>query len=401
VSLTYNEIFPIWNPGKCTSVPVGGGHGGCKDGGCCSTTLWVWTTCTEDRATACLKARTNIRNPFGIHQFWTCEQCIELFPPTTAPITVRGIVNCLTYPSPCDPNACCHNHPEYGAPPRDSDNQYECDCDHGWRGDGESISECWRGTCTGCTDVNECAEHTHNCDVNAICINNQGSYDCVCKAGYEGDGFTCVLSTPYCYERYINYAGNDIAQRNGITSPEECREICQGMNNCNLWSLNTNNNNCCLKDIIGTVTTAGQHRISGTKYCPETCYAYDVDYNGNEIADLTGIQSEERCQLQCQQNPHCVAWVYGFPSNRCWLLNTVTRGVAHVGRISGPENCLGDVTCAPYGRCFGVTQYCCPQVGCKNKKIDGTVCTDNVECLSGNCAAWYNNWGIWRGKKCT
>ena len=40
-------------------------------------------------------------------------------------------------------------------------------------------------------DLEECATNTHNCDVNADCVNTVGSYSCKCRAGYTGDGQTC------------------------------------------------------------------------------------------------------------------------------------------------------------------------------------------------------------------
>ena len=44
----------------------------------------------------------------------------------------------------------------------------------------------------GCTDDDECALDLHHCDpVNAECKNTNGSYDCQCKKGFEGDGFDC------------------------------------------------------------------------------------------------------------------------------------------------------------------------------------------------------------------
>ncbi|AUX34870.1 MULTISPECIES: FG-GAP-like repeat-containing protein [Sorangium] len=48
---------------------------------------------------------------------------------------------------------------------------------------------CQSGTCT---DVNECALSTDNCDANAACTNTTGSFTCACNAGYEGDGVTCT-----------------------------------------------------------------------------------------------------------------------------------------------------------------------------------------------------------------
>ena len=44
-----------------------------------------------------------------------------------------------------------------------------------------------------------------NCDVNADCINTEGSFECVCKPGYTGDGKDCegklkiLCITFHCY----------------------------------------------------------------------------------------------------------------------------------------------------------------------------------------------------------
>ena len=40
-------------------------------------------------------------------------------------------------------------------------------------------------------DLEECTTNTHNCDVNADCVNTVGSYSCICRAGYTGAGQTC------------------------------------------------------------------------------------------------------------------------------------------------------------------------------------------------------------------
>ena len=40
-------------------------------------------------------------------------------------------------------------------------------------------------------DTNECSSAAkHECIVNAICINTNGSYYCECDTGYSGDGLT-------------------------------------------------------------------------------------------------------------------------------------------------------------------------------------------------------------------
>ena len=41
-------------------------------------------------------------------------------------------------------------------------------------------------------DVDECTKGTHSCDVNAVCANTLGSYNCTCKDGFYGDGINCT-----------------------------------------------------------------------------------------------------------------------------------------------------------------------------------------------------------------
>ncbi|XP_078577626.1 uncharacterized protein LOC144862737 [Branchiostoma floridae x Branchiostoma japonicum] len=68
-----------------------------------------------------------------------------------------------------------------------------CNCVHG-------VCDHIRGTCTcdaGWTgsvcnfDVNECTRQDNECNDNAICHNSPGSYRCVCRPGYVGDGREC------------------------------------------------------------------------------------------------------------------------------------------------------------------------------------------------------------------
>lgn len=44
-------------------------------------------------------------------------------------------------------------------------------------------------------DINECAVQERNkCDKNANCFNTHGSYRCVCKSGFSGNGLSCFKS---------------------------------------------------------------------------------------------------------------------------------------------------------------------------------------------------------------
>ncbi|NNC19283.1 DUF4215 domain-containing protein [Corallococcus exiguus] len=73
-----------------------------------------------------------------------------------------------------------------------------CDDGNQLSGDGcNSVCQLEPGyTCTGeptvCTDIDECAAGTDNCNDNASCTNIGGSFTCACNAGYEGDGVSCT-----------------------------------------------------------------------------------------------------------------------------------------------------------------------------------------------------------------
>lgn len=42
--------------------------------------------------------------------------------------------------------------------------------------------------CTNVTDVDECQTGSFSCHAQAECVNTDGSYDCSCLSGYNGNG---------------------------------------------------------------------------------------------------------------------------------------------------------------------------------------------------------------------
>jgi hypothetical protein len=61
---------------------------------------------------------------------------------------------------------------------------YMCRCPSGYTGSGMGEDSC--------RDVDECAVAVDPCGPHGVCNNTDGGYDCVCTAGYEDDGTTCV-----------------------------------------------------------------------------------------------------------------------------------------------------------------------------------------------------------------
>ena len=46
------------------------------------------------------------------------------------------------------------------------------------------------------TDVDECTLSEHTCNDNANCTDTDGSFNCTCREGYEGNGFNCTGDNP-------------------------------------------------------------------------------------------------------------------------------------------------------------------------------------------------------------
>ncbi|XP_076803242.1 uncharacterized protein LOC143447172 [Clavelina lepadiformis] len=119
----------------------------------------------------CLLLATNVQLLKG-HTYYTSFDPMrykrqETMTEGESVISGSGDVNeCLS--SPCDINAGCTNNIE----------GFECICRSGFAGDGFS-----------CSDEDECLSSP--CSADADCENNFGSFECVCRSGFAGDGFTC------------------------------------------------------------------------------------------------------------------------------------------------------------------------------------------------------------------
>ncbi|XP_076799980.1 uncharacterized protein LOC143445052 isoform X4 [Clavelina lepadiformis] len=122
----------------------------------------------------------------------------------------EDIDECYEASAVCDDNADCINTP----------GSYNCTCQRGYYGTGvlcqdqnecsldpficndgqcsntlgSYICRCWKGYIGdgyNCTDIDECAEDKHDCDENAVCINEQPGFTCSCEEGFSGDGKSC------------------------------------------------------------------------------------------------------------------------------------------------------------------------------------------------------------------
>lgn len=121
-------------------------------------------------------------------------------------VCVSDINECEIGAQNCDRHATCTN----------TAGSFKCSCAPGWIGDG---LECrgllhqthtnlimWHKILELCafslSDLDECSNGTHMCSSSANCMNTLGSYRCLCKEGFSGDGFYCTGSL--FYRRLIN-----------------------------------------------------------------------------------------------------------------------------------------------------------------------------------------------------
>ena len=54
-------------------------------------------------------------------------------------------------------------------------------------------------------DINECSTNAHNCDANAFCSNSEGSYNCTCRPGYNGNGTSCTGKSYHYHYHYHHH----------------------------------------------------------------------------------------------------------------------------------------------------------------------------------------------------
>ena len=87
------------------------------------------------------------------------------------------LADCLIYGNIDRINNNNKNNSSSAATPRP---RRRCACYSGYAGDGHS----W------CFDVNECSD-SRICPADATCVNSMGTYACVCRSGFIGDGRRC------------------------------------------------------------------------------------------------------------------------------------------------------------------------------------------------------------------
>ena len=119
--------------------------------------------------------------------------CTSCTPQWTGEKCQDDVDECANGTNDCHVNADCSN--ESG--------RFSCSCKAGYLGDGTTVG-------TGCTNDNECVLETDNCHENAICSDTEGSFTCACQPGYTGDGVTSCVDDDECALGTDNCAATEI-----------------------------------------------------------------------------------------------------------------------------------------------------------------------------------------------
>ncbi|RXG56460.1 Protein kinase C-binding protein NELL2 [Armadillidium vulgare] len=244
---------------------------------------------------------------------------------------------------------------------------YACHCNQGFTGDGYNCQDGFvRYDDYSCLEHNECKSGEHGCHENSYCVNTRGSYICVCKEGYQGNGTTCK---PVCKSQCRN---------GGVCSdPDVCTcrlgytgESCEiDVDECALELHHCPKNSVCINLPGWYMCQCGQGYSSLLSHNSDSKFCQDIDECklGTSTCHKTAtcVNTDGSFECHCENSTNC-------------SLNCISEGKEYEnGDVWAPENakcsqCLcsnGKVTCDRFiCDCTSphVDPICCPQCNLKS-----------------------------------
>ena len=180
--------------------------------------------------------------------------------------------------------------------------------------DSQSPNKTW--AYEECPDIDECSMLIHDCHVNATCVNTHGSFECLCNAGFTGDGKSLCEQTCYdpcqhgtCSTDFecvcdLGWTGADCSVDCGCHNHSFCES--GGCDECQNW---TTGEHCeyCIDGSYGDAT-------DGYKGC-SPC---DCNEHGDKNKGFCNNSTGECFCLQHTVGPDCskcAPGYYGDPTN--------------------------------------------------------------------------------------
>ena len=246
----------------------------------------------------------------------------------------------------CDANASC----------QDVAGNMECVCDAGYTGNGLS-----------CSDIDECTDGTDDCDANATCTNNNGGFACACDAGYTGDGVSCT-DVDECANGIDNCDANATCTNEDGSFSCACDAGYTGDGvTCTALQACVNNGDCganaTCEDVGGAMVCVCADGYTGDGV---TCTDVDECADGTDNCDINASCTNVDGGFSCTCNAG-----YSGDGVTCVIL----------------ETCVDAGDCGTNASCqdVGGSMLCVCDAGFQG---DGQTCTDINECNAGfdNCS---------------
>ncbi|XP_020626399.1 fibrillin-1-like [Orbicella faveolata] len=216
-----------------------------------------------------------------------------------------------------------------------AEGSYECKCKKGFRkSDDESTCEaganqiCQEGVCScslgfaknndeECEDVDECSQHETPCGANEECLNEQGTYSCVCLSGYKKQHKVCVRKDKCnckqhevclqgkckCKEGYKKSTKGYCVPRRNI---DECsQDACSGMTN-SVCANAEGSYECKCKKGFRKSDDESTCEAGANQICQEGVCSCSLGFAKNNDEECEDVDECSQHETPCGANEECL-----------------------------------------------------------------------------------------------
>ncbi|XP_068699032.1 uncharacterized protein [Montipora foliosa] len=273
---------------------------------------------------------------------------------------IKEIDECSTGKHNCSHVAVCNN----------SIGSYNCICKEGYVGDGRN-----------CSDIDECSTGEHNCTNVAVCKNTIGSYHCACQEGYVGDGRSCSdideCSTGKHNCSHVAVCNNTIGSYN-CTCKEEY--VGDGRNCSEIDECSTGKHNCshvavCNNSIGSYNCICKEGYVGDGRNCSDIDECSTGEHNCTNVAVCKNTIGSYHCA--CQEG-------YVGDGRSCSDIDECSTGKHNCSHVAVCNNTIGSYNCTCKEEYVGDGRNCSACWCCS--QISMSVQQENITAAMWPCA---------------
>ncbi len=163
-----------------------------------------------------------------------------------------------------------------------------------------------------CLDVDECTNGMANCSENAVCNNTSGSFECVCKSGYEGDGILCSVIAA-CENNPCTESHKTVCKDENNDGIAEClcdagykdnNGSCEDINECDDENLNNCDSNATCVNTEGSFECNCNEGYTGDGITCEDVNSikfitFNIALGAHRCYDDNPVIKEDSCPTDC------------------------------------------------------------------------------------------------------